>query len=148
MMDGDEFIALAGKLAASADAGEATYRTAVSRAYYGAFHLAMSFLEELGFSAPRTANVHVYVQHHLNGSDLPDACRAASLLSDLHAARNKADYQLGNTTVATQAFAMLRVEMAHEVRSAVTACKRSPTREQVRSGIAAYVRKIGPLRSR
>ena len=41
-MDGHEFISLAGKLAASANAGEAAYRTAVSRAYYGAFHAAMN----------------------------------------------------------------------------------------------------------
>ena len=34
-MDGDEFISLAGKLAASANTGEATYRTDVSRACYG-----------------------------------------------------------------------------------------------------------------
>jgi uncharacterized protein (UPF0332 family) len=64
-MNPDDFISLAGKLAANANADEATYRTAVSRAYYGAFHLAATFLAELGFAAPRMANVHVFVQHHL-----------------------------------------------------------------------------------
>lgn len=112
-MDADDFISLAGKLAASANAGEATYRTAASRAYYRAFHLSMSFLGELGFSAPRAANVHVFVQHHLNGSDQPAACSDASLLSDLHAARNRADYQLRNHTAGTQAVAKLCVETAH-----------------------------------
>ena len=48
-MDGTEFIALAGKLVAVPAADEATYRTAISRAYYGAFHVARSFLVELGF---------------------------------------------------------------------------------------------------
>lgn len=60
-MNPDDFVSLAGKLAANANADEATYRTAVSRAYYGAFHLAAAFLAELGFVAPRTANVHVFV---------------------------------------------------------------------------------------
>ena len=127
--------------------GEATYRTAVSRAYC-AFHLATSFLAELGFSAPRTANVHVFVQYHLNGSDQPAALNAASLLSDLHAARNRADYQLSNHTAETQAFAKLCVETAHEVRDALLACRQSPIREQVHTGITAYVQRIAGHRSK
>jgi len=60
-MDGSDFIALAGKLAAGPAAGEATYRTAVSRAYYGAFHIARSFLAELGLQPVGNANVHALV---------------------------------------------------------------------------------------
>jgi uncharacterized protein (UPF0332 family) len=140
-MNPDDFISLAGKLAANANADEATYRTAVSRAYYGAFHLAATFLAELGFAAPRMANVHVFVQHHLNGSGQPSACTAASLLSDLHSARNRADYQLGRGSAGTQAIAKLSVETAHEIRNALLECSQSPTREQVRVGISAYVRR-------
>ncbi len=141
-MDPVDFISLAGKLAATANAEEAVYRTAVSRAYYGVFHLAASFLSELGFSAPRTANAHVFTQHHLNGSREPSACTAASLLSDLHAARNRADYQLGRDTAGTQAVAKWSVEMAHRIRTALLECSQSPTREQVRTGISAYVQRI------
>jgi uncharacterized protein (UPF0332 family) len=47
-MTGLDFIALAGKLAASPNADGATVRTAVSRAYYGAFHLTKAFLRDLG----------------------------------------------------------------------------------------------------
>jgi uncharacterized protein (UPF0332 family) len=140
-MDPVDFISLAGKLAATANAGDAVYRTAVSRAYYGVFHLAASLLAQLGYSAPRTANVHVFVQHHLNGSGHPSACAAASLLGDLHAARNRADYQLGRNTAGTQAVAKFCVEMAHEIRTALWECSQSPAREQVRSGIAAYVQR-------
>ena len=145
-MEAADFISLAGKLTAAANAGEATYRTAVSRAYYGAFHVALSFLAELGFSAPRTANVHAFVQHHLNASEQPAARTAASLLSDLHAARNRADYQLGNPAVESQSFAKLCVETAHAVRSAVSECRQPPTREQVRAGITAYVQRIAGMR--
>jgi uncharacterized protein (UPF0332 family) len=141
-MDPVDFISLAGKLAATANADDAAYRTAVSRAYYGAFHLAALFLAELGFSAPRTANVHVFVQHHLNGSRQLPACTAASLLSDLHAARNRADYQLGHDTVGTQAVAKWSVEMAHQIRAALLECSQSPIREQVRTGTSAYVQRI------
>lgn len=142
MMDALDFISMAGKLAASANAGEATYRTSSSRAYYGAFHLAAAFLAELGFAAPRSANVHVFVQHHLHGSGDPFACRAASLLADLHATRNRADYQLSNQTVGTQAVAKLCVETAHEIRISLLACAQSPNREHVRNGVAAYVERI------
>ena len=141
-MDPVDFISLAGKLAATANADEAAYRTAVSRAYYGAFHMAASFLAELGFSAPRTANVHVFVQHHLNGSGQASARTAASLLSDLHAARNRADYQLSHSRAGTQALAKLSVETAHEIRIALLECSKSPTREQVRTGLSAYVQQI------
>ena len=44
-MTGDDFINLAGKLATSPD--EASLRTAVSRAYYGAFHLALAFFDDI-----------------------------------------------------------------------------------------------------
>jgi uncharacterized protein (UPF0332 family) len=148
-MDPVDFISLSGKLAAAANGDQATYRTAVSRAYYGAFHLATSLLAELGFAAPRTANVHVFLQHHLNGSGHPSARVAASLLSDLHAARNRADYQLGHHTAGTQAVAKLCVERAHEVRNALSECSQSPAREQVLNGIAAYVHRLtGPRQPR
>jgi uncharacterized protein (UPF0332 family) len=141
-MDAVDFILLAGKLAASANAHEAVCRTAVSRSYYGAFHLAAAFLAELGFFAPRTANVHVFVQHHLTGSGQPSACTAASLLSDLHAARNRADYQLSNPKAGTHAVAKWCVELAHEIRTALLQCAQSPAKEHVRAGITAYLQRI------
>jgi uncharacterized protein (UPF0332 family) len=145
-MNADDFLSLAGKFAASTHAGEATYRSAVSRAYYGAFHLASSLLAELGHSAPRTANVHIFVQHHLNGSSQLSACTAASLASDLHAARNRADYQLDNDSAGTQAVAKLSVETAHEIRSALVKCAEPPAREQMLTGLAAYAERIAGAR--
>ena len=56
-MTGNEFIILAGKLATSAD--EASLRSAVSRAYYGAFHLAIQFLNDIERPVPQNANAHV-----------------------------------------------------------------------------------------
>ena len=47
MMTGDKFISLAGKVASGTQSDEATCRTAVSRAYYGAFHVAKDFLTSL-----------------------------------------------------------------------------------------------------
>lgn len=141
LMDAIDFISLAGKLVA-ANAHDAACRTAVSRAYYGVFHLAKDFLTELGFPPPRTANVHVFVQHCLMGSGQSIACTAASLLSDLHAARNRADYQLSNHTIGKQPVAMLCLETAHEIRTSLLKCAQSPTKEQIHAGITTYLRRV------
>ena len=54
-----DFIAAAGKLAAIAQGDEALLRSAVSRAYYGAFHLTLELLSAAGVDLPRNANAHV-----------------------------------------------------------------------------------------
>lgn len=141
-MDGNDFLALAGKLAATANADEATYRTSVSRAYYGAFHLAKSLLEDLGFTPAANVNVHGFVRHYLNGSGNSNACHAARHLGDLQAARNKADYQLSNPDVATKAFAVLIVEKAHDIRSALMNCTERKAREQLKAAILDYEKRI------
>lgn len=143
-MDGKDFIALAGKLAAVPSADEATYRTAVSRAYYGAFHVARTFLVELGFEPVRNANVHAYVRRHLSGSGDADAVLASELLDDLQSARNRADYRLDDPEVGTRAHAMLIVERAQLVISAVDSCRADEARETIRQAIAEYEQRIRP----
>jgi uncharacterized protein (UPF0332 family) len=141
MMEGHDFIALAGKLAAS-PADEATYRTAVGRAYYGAFHVARSFLVELGFQPVGNANVHAFVRHCLNGSGHPDAYIAATELGDLQTARNRSDYQLADRSVGSREFAMACVERAHRVVSALEQCRRDDDRSAIQLAIAEFQRKI------
>jgi uncharacterized protein (UPF0332 family) len=141
-MDATAFIALAGKLAAAPAAEEASYRTAVSRAYYGAFHAARLFLVELGFKPVGNANVHAFVRHYLNGSNHPDASLAAGQLADLQAARNRADYDLDNPDVGRRAYAMVIVERAHRVVSALAKCREDAAIEAIRQGIGEYERKI------
>jgi uncharacterized protein (UPF0332 family) len=143
-MDGHDFITLAGKLAASPAADEATYRTAVSRAYYGAFHVARFFLVELGFEPVRNMNVHGFVRHYLNGSAHSDACFAASHLSRLQAARNRADYHLDDLHVGSQRNAMVCVERAHGIVSALESCRADEARESIRQAIAEYERRVRP----
>jgi uncharacterized protein (UPF0332 family) len=143
-MDGKDFIALGGKLAAAPTAGEAAYRTAISRAYYGAFHVARSLLVELGFAPVGNANVHAFVQHYLNGSRHPDARRAATLLSHLQAERNRADYRLDDPQAGSQRDAMLLIERAHLAVSALERCSADDARDSLRQAIAEYERRIRP----
>lgn len=143
-MDGNDFIRLAGKLAAVPSADEATYRTAVSRAYYGAFHLGRSFLIELGIAPVRNANIHAFVRHCLDSSNHHDACQAASHLSHLQAARNLADYELKNPHVGSRSQAMVSVERAAHVASAIEKCQSVDAREAIRRAISEYQQKLRP----
>jgi uncharacterized protein (UPF0332 family) len=143
-MDGNDFIALAGKLAAAPTADEAACRTAISRAYYGAFHVARALLVDFGFAPVGNANVHGFVQHYLNGSGHPEACRAAFLLSHLQSARNRADYRLDDPQFGARRDAMLIVEQAHLVVSAVERCRAVEFCDGVRQGIVEYEQKVRP----
>ena len=58
-MNGREFLVAAKGLLLTAT--EATDRSAVSRAYYAAFHVGRRLLEDLGFTVPRTERGHAHV---------------------------------------------------------------------------------------
>jgi hypothetical protein len=85
-MDPNDFIEFSGHVAARGKAGA---RTAVSRAYYGAFHLAFSLLEEFDCAPPKLGASHDLVPQFLASSSNGDAGIASSLLGDLHSERLK-----------------------------------------------------------
>ena len=58
-MDAHEFLDLATSLAT--EDSEAAWRTAVSRAYYAAFHLAGQLLTDCGFKVPDADYAHSYL---------------------------------------------------------------------------------------
>jgi hypothetical protein len=82
MITGDDYIAVAERLLLSKNAKEADYRSAVSRAYYGAFHLASDFLSSLGFAVPRGAAAHGWIPQALLSAAHPEATDAGRLLRD------------------------------------------------------------------
>lgn len=130
-MTGSDFIALAEKLATSQD--EASFRSAASRAYYGAFHLVREFLENIQRSVPRNANAHVLLARQLQRSGQSDAYRAGSLLGDLHSRRIKADYRLEDRRAGTLPFAQFCIDAAKEIESAICVCQAEPARSEIRA---------------
>jgi uncharacterized protein (UPF0332 family) len=89
-MTGRDFFVLAGQLNGMQD--EAAWRSAVSRAYYAAFHASREFFVSLRFVVARSDKAHAYLWLRLqNCKDLPLE-RAGSELNDLRNERNKADY--------------------------------------------------------
>lgn len=76
---------------------EAYYRSAISRAYYAAFHSAREYLELKGLLQPNQQNVHEEVRwlfatsSELGARNLP--ARIAEDLGRLRRDRNNADYE-------------------------------------------------------
>jgi uncharacterized protein (UPF0332 family) len=91
-MTGRGFVACAERLSQSPD--EADLRSAVSRAYYGAFHLVRTLLSECGVQLPKTEQVHVKMEFCLRGCGDPIAAHAGQQLERLRARRKAADYDL------------------------------------------------------
>jgi uncharacterized protein (UPF0332 family) len=75
-------------------AREVDWRSAASRAYYAAFHVARSLLEAAGFVVPRAEQAHQYLHLRLANSGHPDIEQAGTELDDLRRRRNRADYDL------------------------------------------------------
>lgn len=137
-MDAADFITLSGKLVAMGTSGA---RSAVSRAYYGAFHLAQDLLSDLAAESCGSGKAHNLVPLYIGSANHPDAKIAADLLSDLHSDRVKADYSLGLPKAESQQFAMHGVESAHEIQRRLALfreeCEQDiEIRRRLREGIA------------
>jgi hypothetical protein len=91
-MTGHDFLPLATRLAAGVT--EADWRTAISRAYYAAFHVARQWLVNLGFRVPQADRAHGYLWLRFSNCGDPQVRQAAVDLDGLRRLRNQADYDL------------------------------------------------------
>jgi uncharacterized protein (UPF0332 family) len=140
-MDGGAFIDFASRLAASASAGPAGYRSSISRAYYGAFHLARSLLLQFGFHSVG-GNEHQWVHRHFFHCKMAAAVEVGRMLMNLHESRKEADYDLDEPKVETSSHAVACVERADAIRDRVEICARSENVDQVRSEMVEYRKRV------
>jgi uncharacterized protein (UPF0332 family) len=91
-MNPRDFLEVADELAAGTR--EAEWRSAVSRAYYAAFHQTRNVLRQFGFSIPVANQAHAYLWLRLANSGQPDLKQAGADLNNLRSMRNRADYDL------------------------------------------------------
>jgi uncharacterized protein (UPF0332 family) len=91
-MNAREFLDVAEPLIAGMT--EAEWRSAVSRAYYAAFHVARGLLDLCGFDVPRAEQAHAYLCRRLENSGHTDVENTGSALNALRKMRNRADYDL------------------------------------------------------
>jgi hypothetical protein len=85
-MDPHDFLDVADEL--SRGTREADWRSAVSRAYYAAFHVARSLLVEQGFQVPQADRAPAYLWMRLSNSGHPDLQQAGINLNHLRGQRN------------------------------------------------------------
>ncbi len=110
-MDETGFLELADEL--STGSRQADWRTAISRAYYAAFHKARTLFRQGGFRVPDIERAHAYVWLRLSNSGHPDVDEVGGQLNRLRTIRNHADYDFDRPI--HEAAAIRHVEIATDI---------------------------------
>ena len=119
---------------------EADWGSAVSRAYYAAFHAARQLLAGLGFRVPANDSAHAYLWLRLANCGDPTLQAAAADLNVLRRDRNRADYDLARPFA--RAAATTLVASARRLLHLFTAAGRGPNRVAVRDAMIVYERDV------
>jgi hypothetical protein len=140
-MNAKDYFDLARKLAQMRT--EAAIRSAISRAYYAAFHFGKNLVEALGFKLPKDAAAHEKLYHLLNNAGIESATEAADWLLRLRKRRTLADCD----------FARDDLRSAYEcqkdllkVAGIISFCENyssEPLRSTLKKGLAEYVKMAG-----
>ena len=137
MMDAADFMTLALKLSQSS--GEAERRTAVSRAYYSAFHLAKRLVHSCGVRFSSTGATHDKLPFCLAASQDHRLVATSRRLNALRMARNIADYDLTDDEFTT-AYVNGQLTKAREVVTALLNAERDIL--AIRGPIQDYARNV------
>lgn len=135
-MGGTDFLHLAVRL--SGGATEAEWRLAVSRAYYGAFHLARDFVESCGVTLPKTAEAHdklPWCLAHSGNLQLPPL---AGRLNSLRAARDVADYDLTSSEFSKRGSVLVAIQRAQQIVDGLVRVRSQSDFVETRSAIREY----------
>jgi uncharacterized protein (UPF0332 family) len=119
---------------------EAEWRTAVSRAYYAAFHKARKLFLALGFGPPKGDQAHAYVWLRLLNCGNQQVQLAGSNLNSLRRYRNQADYDVDQNL--SQANARMQVLEARQIIQILTAAATDPVRTQIMDTMKIYERDV------
>jgi uncharacterized protein (UPF0332 family) len=133
-MKGRDFLTLANTLAAGKT--EAEWRSAVSRAYYAAFHVARELFESLGFQVPRSDRAHNYIAIRLQNCGVANVQSAGRNFDQLRGDRNFADYDVQKPYWRKSSAA--QVQSAVLVIQILDGARSEPTRTQITDGMKVY----------
>jgi uncharacterized protein (UPF0332 family) len=137
-MTGHDFLTVADDLAAGTT--EAAWRSAISRAYYAAFHVAREFLIRLGFRVATGDRAHAYLWLRLSNTKDPVADACGQLLQDLRSRRNTADYDLSRPC--NQKLAQDAARDALDVIQDLDGLTGTPTEIAIRDAIRVYEQNV------
>ena len=135
-MDFREYLDLARTL--QSGPREADWRSAVSRAYYAAFHVAAELLTELGFRVPQGERAHGYLWLRLSNCGDANVVIAGRNLQDLRQQRNRADYDGKRAFHAATASRL--VQIAEKAILALDAARNEPLRTSITDAMKVYER--------
>jgi uncharacterized protein (UPF0332 family) len=127
-MNPRRFFDVAGDLAASADPTPAELRTAISRAYYAAYHVAVGLLGRMGVRLPGGWEAHKLVGEALRNSADIKIAAASRDLDENRKFRWAADYDLGDSSVENQRFGQKIVARAKRIAKEIDACEADSAR--------------------
>lgn len=119
---------------------EAEWRSASSRAYYAAFHIARKLLLDLGFAVPRADRAHAYLWLRLANAGHPDIELAGHRLNHFRGERNSADYD--DNRAVGQPLAARHVQTAISIIQALDAAVVEPIRTQISDAMKVYERDV------
>lgn len=138
MISADDILNLADGIARVASLGteEARSRSAVSRAYYSAFHFAKGFLEEFEIRISKGPSGHGEIYRYLFNCGFPAAQAAARLLDALRRDRNEADYDLDVRHFERCESAVDHIEQATKIKTDLHVCLQN--RAAIRAGLAVW----------
>ncbi len=137
-MDFRDFLSVAATLTNGAT--EAEWRSAISRAYYAAFHVARKLLLDLGFRVPHADRAHGYLWLRLSNAGVAEVKQAGRQLNDLRRERNRADYDDRRTIL--HADTADDVHFAEEIIRALDAAALEPVRTQITDTMRVYERDV------
>lgn len=120
---------------------EAEWRSALSRAYYAAFHVARRLLLQCGFAVPRADQAHAFLWLRLSNSGHPDVRKVGIQLNDLRQARNRADYDLERSV--DEISALDKVQLAADILELLDSVATEPTvLAQITDAMKIYERDV------
>ena len=120
---------------------ETERRAAVSRAYFGLFHLVKAVVVSAGITVTKDPVEHNRLARYLRNSGIFDAKFVSSKLSDLRLARNAADYDLDDRKFNNKTSCVLEYALAESTCKKLESIKSS----DFRKGLRAYARLINEL---
>lgn len=145
-MKPEEFIRFAEAISTDSSIAPASCRSAVSRAYYGGFHLVREELvRPLGFRVLRGGNEHIWLQRVLLGSNVVEAQQIATTLRSLSDYRKQADYDLRKEECEQHSHVLKCLKLAQDIEAFTRTALETKTLAQIKSGITAYLKKINEL---
>jgi uncharacterized protein (UPF0332 family) len=119
------------------------FRSAISRAYYAAFLTAVDFLAAMNISLLSGPGAHTELLNILGNTGDAALLLARDSLDTLRKQRNRADYDLTDTTVETEANALIRLKGAFNVIAELNRCRLDKSRfVAVSAATRVWVKKL------